>query len=158
MPGLYVLEIFFLRIGSSQTNNISYESKSQVCIDVQSLPEAFKRHYAELSRLVSDFANRLALAPELFGAHLITMECYNSATDNSPKPDAEKGVLLMKGLMFTIKEQPQLLTTLIDSLKKVDAFKSVAEKMQCEPVAEKVQCDLLHTCNEGVMTSNNRGM
>ena len=52
----------------------------------QSSPEeVFRRHYDELSELVSDASNRLALAPRLLGAHLITKECCNSATDNCPK-------------------------------------------------------------------------
>ena len=118
-------------------------------LGLQSSPEdVFRTHYAELSNLVSDSANRLALADELFGAHLITKECYNSATDNSPKTDMEKGLLLMKGLMCTIKSQTQL-ANLIDSLKKVEAFKSVAEKMQH---------DLSYTPNEVVVTPVNKGI
>ena len=116
----------------------------------QSLPvEVFRTHYAELSRLVSDSANRLVLAPELFGARLITIECFNSATDNSSKSDMEKGLLLMRGLTTTIRSQPQLLTKLIDSLRKFEAFKLVADNMQR---------DLSHTPNESVVTSNNKGI
>ena len=116
----------------------------------QSSPEeVFRTHYAELSRLVSDSANRLALAPELFSARLITQECYNSATDNSPKSDQEKGLLLIKGLTSTIQSQPQLLTKLIDSLRKFEAFKSLADNMQC---------NLPHTPNESVVASNNKGI
>ena len=109
----------------------------------------FRTHYAELSHLVSDSANRLVLASELFSTHLITQECYNRATDNSPKSDMEKGLLLMKNLTATIKSQPQLLIKLIDSLRKFEAFKSVADNMQC---------DLLHTPIESVVTSSNKGM
>ena len=109
----------------------------------------FRTHYAELSHLVSDSANRLALAPELFGARLITQECFNSATDNSPKSDMEKGLLLMKGLTSSIKSQPQLLTKLIDSLRKFEAFKLVAEQMQC---------DLSHIPNQSVVTSSSKGI
>ena len=50
----------------------------------------FRTHYAELSRLVFDSNNRLPLANELFSARLITLDCYNSATDNAPKSDMEK--------------------------------------------------------------------
>ena len=108
----------------------------------------FRTHYAELSRLVSDSANRLALAPELFSTRLISLECYNSFIDYSPKTDMEKGLLLMNGLMSTIKSQSQL-TKLIDSLRKVEAFKSVADNMQC---------DLSHTPNEVVVTPSNKGI
>ena len=116
----------------------------------QSSPvEVFRTHYAELSHLVSDSSNRLALAPELFSTRLISLECFNSATDNSPKSDMEKGLLLMKGLMSSIKIQPQLLTKLIDSLRKIEVFKLIAEK---------IQCDLSYTPNEVVVPSKNKGM
>ena len=108
----------------------------------------FRTHYAELSRLVSDSANRLALAPELFSTRLISLECYNSFIDYSPKTDMEKGLLLMNGLMSTMKSQSQL-TKLIDSLRKVEAFKSVADNMQR---------DLSHTPNEVVVTPSNKGI
>ena len=108
----------------------------------------FRTYYAELSRLVSDSTNRLALAPELFGTRLITQECFNSATDNSPKTDMEKGLLLMKGLTSTIKSQPQLLTKLINSLRKFEAFKLTADNMQH---------DLSHIPNEVGVTSSNKG-
>ena len=60
----------------------------------------------------------------------------------------EKGLLLMNGLMSTIKSQSQL-TKLIDSLRKVEAFKSVADNMQR---------DLSHTPNEVVVTPSNKGI
>ena len=120
------------------------------CLGPQSSPEeVFRTYYAELSRLVSDSNNRLALAPELFSTRLISLECFYSATDNSPKSDMEKGLLLMRGLMSTIKSQPLLLTNLIDSLRKFEAFKSVAEKMLH---------DLPYTPDNFVMTSRNKGM
>ena len=90
----------------------------------------FRTHYAELSRLVSDSNNRLSLANELFSAQLITLDCYNSATDDSAKKDMEKGVLLMKGLMTSINTQPQLLGELINVLKKLEVFRSMAENME----------------------------
>ena len=90
----------------------------------------FRIHYAELSRLVSDSNNRLPLANELFSAQFITLDCYNSATDSAAKTDMEKGVLLMKGLMSTINTQPQSLSKLINVLKKLEAFRFVAESME----------------------------
>ena len=95
-----------------------------------SSPEVFRTHYAELSRLVSDSNNRLSLAEELFSTRLITLDCYNSVTDNAAKTDKEKGVLLMKGLMTSINTQPQLLTKLINVLKKLEVFRFVAENME----------------------------
>ena len=68
-------------------------------------------------------------------------------TDNSPKTDTEKGLLLMKGT--TIKSQPQLLTKLINSLRKFEAFKLTADNMQH---------DLSHIPNEVGVTSSNKGM
>ena len=123
---------------------------TELILGPQSSPEeVFRKHYAELSRLVSDSTNRLALAPELFGAHLISLECYNSFIDYSPKSDMEKGLLLMNGLMSTIKSQPLLLTKLIDSLWKVEAFKLVADNMQR---------DFSHIPNEVVVTSSKKGI
>ena len=90
----------------------------------------FRTHYAELSCLVFDCNNRIPLANELFSARLITLNCYNSATDNAAKTDMEKGVLLMKGLMTSINTQPQLLEDLINVLKKLEVFKSIAENME----------------------------
>ena len=94
-----------------------------------SAPEVFRTYYAELSRLVSDSNNRLSLANELFSARLITFECYNSAIVIDAKTGIEKGTLLMSYLMTTIKTQPHLFKKLIDVLKKLEAFRSVAERM-----------------------------
>ena len=95
-----------------------------------SAPEVFRTHYAKLSDLASDSNNRLCLANELFSARLITFECYNSATDSAVTTGMEKGVLLMKGLMSTINTQPQSLPKLINVLKKLEVFRSVAENME----------------------------
>ena len=73
--------------------------------------------------------NRLSIAPELFSSRLITPQCYDSAVDDSSKTNMEKGTSLMMGLMSTINTQPQLITKLIDILKKFDAFKLIAEAM-----------------------------
>ena len=95
-----------------------------------SAPDVFRTHSAELSRLVFDSNNRLSLTIELFSARLITPDCYNNSTDNATKTDMEKGLLLMKGLMNTINTQPQLLENLIDVLKKLEVFRSVAENIE----------------------------
>ena len=100
--------LFSVLIKYSQSDAI-WVSSFNILGPQPSSEEVVRTHFAELSCLFSDFANRLALAPELFSAHLITQECYNSATDNCPKTD-RKGLLLMKGLTSTIKNQPQLLT------------------------------------------------
>ena len=102
----------------------------RVLIQLTGPQEVFRTHYAELSRLVSDSNNRLSLAEELFSTRLITLDCYNSATDNAAKTDKEKGVLLMRGLMTSINTQPQLLTKLINVLNISEVFRSVAEKIQ----------------------------
>ena len=95
-----------------------------------SAPKVFRKYYAELSHLVSNSNNRLSLASELFSAEVITFQCYDSATDNAAKTDMEKGVLLMKSLMSTINTQPQSLPILINVLKKLEVFRSVAENME----------------------------
>lgn len=75
-------------------------------------------------------SNRLCIASKLYSARLITTECHDRAVDDSAKSDVEKGTSLMRGLRSSIDNQPQLLTKLIDVLKKLDAFISVAESMQ----------------------------
>ena len=94
------------------------------------MKKIFITHFANLSRLMSVSDHRLSLASELLSAFLITLDCYNSTTDNSPKSDMEKGQSLMRGLMVSINTNPQLLTKLIDVLNNVEACKLVAEKMQ----------------------------
>ena len=74
--------------------------------------------------------NRLLLASELFSADLIPEECYNSATDDSPATDMQKGTSLMKGLKSIINTQPTLITKLINILREIDGFKPIAESMQ----------------------------
>ena len=90
----------------------------------------FRTYYAKLLCLVSDSNNRLPLANELFSTQLITLDIYNCATDKAAKADIEKGILLMRGLMNTINTEPQLLPKLINILKKLEVFRSVAENMQ----------------------------
>ena len=75
-------------------------------------------------------SNRLCVASKLYSARLITTECHDRAVDDSSKSDVEKGTSLMRGLTSSINNQPRLLTKLIDILKKLDAFVSVAERMQ----------------------------
>ena len=75
-------------------------------------------------------SNRLHITSKLYSACLITTDCYDNAVDNSPKSDMDKGTSLMRGLRTTINTQPQQLTNLIDVLKKIDAFKLIAENMQ----------------------------
>lgn len=92
--------------------------------------EVFRTYHSSLFRLMSISTNRLLLASELYSAHLITSQNYNSATDNNSETDSQKGASLMHGLMYTIDTQPNLITKLINVLTKIDGFESIAENMQ----------------------------
>ena len=92
--------------------------------------EMFRTHFDKLSQLILVSEHRLSLAPKLYGACLITYECYITATDNSRKTNQEKGLSLLNSLLCTVNAQPQLLTKLVDVLGSVEAFQSVAEKLK----------------------------
>ena len=73
--------------------------------------------------------NRLSIAVELYGEKLISETCFDDAVDDGPRTDMAKGISLAKAVKATINSQPQLLTTLIDVLYKVEAFSGLAEKL-----------------------------
>ena len=83
-----------------------------------------------LADLLSDPINRLSLANKLYSDGLITFDHYKNATDNSSKTDQEKGQSLLNVIISLINTQPHQLKNLAATLKKVEAFKSVAEKLQ----------------------------
>ena len=92
--------------------------------------EVLRTHYGDLCDLMYVSSNRLSVVSHLFSARLITLNCYNKAVDDSPKPDMEKGTSVMIAVMASVKAQPQLLTKLITVLEKVEVFKSIAENLQ----------------------------
>ena len=63
------------------------------------------------------------------GEDLITDGAFDDVTDNNNKTDKEKGVALARAVESTINEDPQKLVTLIEVLKKVDAFQCLTEEL-----------------------------
>ena len=108
--------------------NIRY---TQYTIDQQPefVKKVFKKHFAELTNLLSIATNRLKLAAELYSKALITEEFYDEAVDSSPLTDMAKGTSLAKAVKATINSQPQLITKLISVLEKLETFNSLANKL-----------------------------
>ena len=113
--------------------NIRY---TQYTIDQQPLDtevnEIFRKHFAELTKLMSIATNRLAVAVELYSEKLITEGFFDEAVDDGPRTDMAKGVSLAKAVKATINSQPQLITKLISILQNIEAFNSLAVKMSCD--------------------------
>ena len=89
----------------------------------------FRSHFAQLAELMAISNNRLSIGVRLFSAELITKACYDDVSDKSPKSDQEKGITLANGLLSTINDQPQLVIKLIETLREVDAFKNLSQKL-----------------------------
>ena len=98
-------------------------------LDTELVKKVFRKHFAELSDLMTVSSNRLSLATRLYSAELITEECYDEAVDDSPRTDKVKGTSLAKAVKATINSQPQLITKLISVLEKLETFNSLANKL-----------------------------
>ena len=108
--------------------NIRY---TQYTIDQQPLDteKVFRKHFAELTQLMSVATNRLTVAVELYSEGLITAKCYDEAVDDSPRTDMAKGTSLAKAVKATIDNQPQLITKLINVLENLETFNSLANRL-----------------------------
>jgi hypothetical protein len=91
--------------------------------------QIFRENFSSLSEVMSQSANRYSISLELYSTELISWECYDEITDNSPKTDREKATILMKCLKILIDEEPEKLTKLIEALSKCDATKEIANKL-----------------------------
>ena len=111
--------------------NIKYTHYTidQQPLDTELAKEVFRKHFAELTKLMSVATNRLTVAVELYSEELITEECYDEAIDDSPRTDMAKGSSLAKAVKATINSQPQLITKLISVLEKLEIFNSLANKL-----------------------------
>ena len=111
--------------------NIRYTQYTidQQPLDTELVKEVFRKHFAELTNLLSVSTNRLTVAAELYSKKLITEECYDEAVDDSPRTDKVKGTSLAKAVKATINSQPQLITKLISVLEKLETFNSLANKL-----------------------------
>ena len=98
-------------------------------LDTELAKEVFRKHFAELTKLMSVATNRLTVALELYSEELITEECYDEAVDDSPRTDMVKGTTLAKAVKATINSQPRLITKLISVLEKLEIFNSLANKL-----------------------------
>ena len=112
--------------------NIRY---TQYTIDQQPLDDelvkkVFRKHFAELTNLLSISNNRLTVAAELYSAELISRACYAQATDDSPRSDQAKGISLANALAATIDSQPQLITKVITIFASInlETFNSLVNK------------------------------
>ena len=87
--------------------------------------EVFRKHFAELTKLMSVATNRLTVAAEL-REELITEECMMKLFDDSPRTDMVKRTSLAKA---TINSQPQLIIKLISILEKLKTFNLLPNKL-----------------------------
>ena len=92
------------------------------------MKKVFRSHFAQLAELMANSYNRL-IGVRLFSAGLITKACYDDVSDKSSKSDQEKGIILANGLLSTINDQPQLVIKLIETLREVDEFKKLSQKL-----------------------------
>ena len=111
-------------------DNILDTIDQRTTVNTEHFKKCFRRHFADLSKLMSVSSNRLSIAAELYCKHLITETCYDDCTDDSNKTDAEKGHSLMKALKATIYTHPQSVITLVDVLDKAESFRLIARKLE----------------------------
>ena len=111
--------------------NIRYTQYTidQQPLDTELAKKVFRKHFAELSDLMTVSSNRLSIASRLYSEELITDTCYDEAVDDGTRTDIAKGTSLAKAVKATINSQPQLITKLISILQNIEAFISLAVKM-----------------------------
>ena len=111
--------------------NIRYTQYTidQQPLDTELVKKFLRKHFAELTNLLSVSTNRLTVAVELYSAELITETCFAEANDRSLRTDLERGTSLAMALKATIDSQPQLISKLISVLEKLETFNSLANKL-----------------------------
>ena len=90
-----------------------------------------KKHYADLSDLLAVPDNMSAIASRLYSEELIPEEAYDNISTVG-RTGRDKADSVLRTLKAAISIQPQALRTLIEILKKNDALKAIAEKMDLE--------------------------
>ena len=75
--------------------------------------------------------NISAVASRLYSENLISEEVYVNISSSS-RTGRDKALSLLRALKATISIRPQLLRTLIKVLKRDDALKVIADKMDLE--------------------------
>ena len=91
----------------------------------------WKKYYADLYELLAVPDNMSAIAPRLYSEELITDDTLDNINSTNSK-NREKAYLLLRALKATIDTRPQSLKTLIEVLKRNDAFKVIVNKMDQE--------------------------
>ena len=91
----------------------------------------FKKHYADLSDLLAVPDNMSAIASRLYSEELIPEDTFDniSTIDRTGRDKAES---VLHALKAAISIQPQSLKTLIKILRRNDALKAIAEKIDLE--------------------------
>ena len=90
-----------------------------------------KKHLLDLCNLLAVPANMSAIGMELYTEELIPEGVYDNVL-TSGKTGHDKAELILHALRSTISIQPQSLRTLIEILRRNDALKVIAEKMDLE--------------------------
>ena len=102
------------------------------CVDEgDTAKKVLKKYLPELSDLLAVPDNMSAVAPRLYSEYLIPKAIYEDNITSS-KTGRDKANLLLFALEATIDAQPQLMKTLIKILRKNDALKVIADKMDLE--------------------------
>ena len=100
--------------------------------------EIFRKQYAALFDLMIP-DNIAAIAHEMFAKGLIAHQTLQDCMTDTRKP-ADRAYSLLNALRVTI-DQPGMLKKLIEVLKNNEAFKSIAEEMECDkPGSSSQQC------------------
>ena len=98
-------------------------------LDDDQVKKVFRKHFSELTNLLSVFINRLTVAVKLFSEELVSEKSYDEVVDSSTRTDIAKGISLANAVKATINSQPQLIIKLISVLKKLETFNSLASKL-----------------------------
>ena len=93
-------------------------------LDTELAKEVFRKHFAELTKLMSVATNRQQNC--MYSEELITEECMMKLFDDSPRTDMVKRTSLAKA---TINSQPQLIIKLISVLEKLKTFNLLPNKL-----------------------------
>ena len=91
----------------------------------------FKKHYADLSDLLAVPDNMSAIASRLYSEDLIPKEAFDNISTVG-RTGRDKAESVMRALKAAISIQPQALRTLIEILRRNDALKVIADKMDLE--------------------------
>ena len=93
--------------------------------------EVLQDNFPKLSKILAAPSNLSAIIMSLYAKKLITDETYTESM-NAGRPVQDRCASLLFTLKATVTTQPQSMLTLIEVLKKKEAFKDIAEKMDLQ--------------------------